>query len=174
MKIDKFITEIYKGKFELPETIVEEYKSWAHFEKELDPKGRSDSTTINGWQYSFSQKDKTPAWLDKLMPFILDIKKEISYNTVKSLWTIDYQTGGFQDPHFHQPGNNLYTVILNIFGNGDLLLFDPRQLATAHGEKIVEIETLTNGDWIAMPSWLVHSTRPCKDNRIILVMDVHK
>jgi oxalate decarboxylase/phosphoglucose isomerase-like protein (cupin superfamily) len=90
------------------------------------------------------------------------------------MWTVDYEPGGFQDAHFHQPGNNLYTIIINLLGSGQLILFDPRQLATAHGESISKIETLSPGYWIALPSWLVHGTRPSLNRRSILVMDVNK
>ncbi len=174
MKQNKFVTEIYKGNFVIAPEVIEKYKKWSDFEKELDPLGRSDSTTLKGWQYSFNNNDSPPDWLEDIFPLIKEIKKEIGYNTVKSMWTVQYENGGFQDPHFHQPGNNLYTIIINIFGQGELILFDPRQLATAHGASIVEIENLMPGDWYAMPSWLVHSTRPCNGERIILVMDVHQ
>ncbi len=174
MKYSKFVTEIFKGKSTISPDILEKYKTWSRFEKELDPIGRSDSTTVHGWQYSFSNNDAPPDWFDKLLPLIKEIKEEIGYNVVKSMWTVYYNKGGFQDPHFHQPGNNLYTVIINISGDGELVIFDPRQLATAHGASIVEIEKLSSGDWIAMPSWLVHSTRPCADERIILVLDVYQ
>lgn len=174
MKHNKFVTEIFKGTIDVPADTVEKYRQWADFERTLDPLGRSESTTINGWQYSFNNNQSPPNWLNSMFSGIQKIKDEIGYNAVKSIWTVDYEKGGFQDPHFHQPGNRLFTVIINISGTGELLLFDPRQIATAQGESIIEIETLNPGDWIAMPSWLTHSTRPCKDNRIILVMDVHQ
>lgn len=174
MKYNKFVTETYKGNFEISIDTVARYKKWSEFEKALDPIGRNDSTTINGWQYSFDNSDSVPNWLEDLLPQIKHIKDEIGYNQIKSMWTVQYDQGGFQDPHFHQPGNNLYTIIINISGQGELVIFDPRQLAIAHGERIVEIENLRPGDWYAMPSWLVHSTRPCQEERIILVLDVHQ
>lgn len=174
MKHQMFITEVFKGQICLPLNITDSYNQWATFEKTLDPRGISASTTIKGWQYAFSAAESVPAWLDSMMPAISDIKAEINYCSVKSMWTVDYEIGGFQDAHFHQPGNNLYTIIINLSGQGELILFDPRQLATAHGESISKIETLNPGDWIAMPSWLVHGTRPSINHRSILVLDVNK
>lgn len=174
MKYNMFITEVFKGQISLPLSITDSYNQWATFEKMLDPSGMSASTTVKGWQYSFNKAEPAPAWLESLTPAISEIKAEIAYNTVKSMWTVDYEVGGFQDAHFHQPGNNLYTIIINLSGQGELILFDPRQLATAHGESISKIEILNSGDWIALPSWLVHSTRPSVSHRSILVMDVNK
>jgi hypothetical protein len=174
MKYNMFITEVFKGHISLPLNIIDSYTEWAAFEKTLDPEGVSASTTIKGWQYVFGTAQHTPAWLESLIPYIGEIKAEVAYNTVKSMWTVDYEVGGFQDAHFHQPGNNLYTIIINLSGQGELILFDPRQLATAHGESISKIETLNPGDWIAMPSWLIHGTRPSLNHRSILVMDVNK
>lgn len=174
MKHQMFITEIFKGQVLLPLDLIDSYDQWATFEKTLDPVGLSKSTTVGGWQYSFNSADSPPNWLELLMPSIREIKAEVNYNTIKSMWTVDYEVGGFQDAHFHQPGNNLYTIIINLSGQGELILFDPRQLATAHGESISKIETLNPGDWIALPSWLIHGTRPSLTRRSILVMDVNK
>jgi hypothetical protein len=165
---------VFKGHVSLPLNITDSYTEWTAFEKTLDPLGISASTTIRGWQYAFNTVKTVPAWLESLMPNISKIKAEINYNSIKSMWTVDYEVGGFQDAHFHQPGNNLYTIIINLLGQGELILFDPRQLATAHGESISKIETLNPGDWIALPSWLVHGTRPSLNRRSILVMDVNK
>jgi hypothetical protein len=174
MKYNMFVTEIFKGNVQLSSNIIDRYTQWSTFEKTLDPIGVSKSTTVCGWQYSFNSSESTPDWLELLMPQICEIKAEVNYNTVKSMWTVDYEPGGFQDAHFHQPGNNLYTIIINLLGSGQLILFDPRQLATAHGESISKIETLDPGDWIALPSWLVHSTRPSLSRRSIVVMDVNR
>ena len=169
-----FITEVFKGQISLPLNITDSYNQWTKFEKTINPLGVSASTTIRGWQYAFSAAESMPAWLESLMPNISEIKAELDYSSVKSMWTVDYEIGGFQDAHFHQPGNNLYTIIINLSGQGELILFDPRQLATAHGESISKIETLNPGDWIAMPSWLIHGTRPSLNCRSILVIDVNK
>lgn len=174
MKLNLFTTEIYRGQIVLPLGTIESYKQWTAFEKTLNPLGISKSTTVQGWQYAFDSAESTPIWLESLVSNICEIKAEVGYNTVKSMWTVDYETGGFQDAHFHQPGNQLYTIIVNLTGQGQLILFDPRQLATAHGESISQMEALNPGDWIALPSWLIHSTRPCIGPRSILVMDVNK
>lgn len=173
MKFDKFVTEIHKGKFIIDDAMIRSLNDWLAFEKDLDPEGLTQSTTNNGWQYSFTPKDKTPDWLQTLQQEIKQVKDEVKWNMVKSSWVVDYNTGGFQDAHFHQPENNLKTIIFNLKGEGDLLLFDPRPMAVSHGETIVEVMRLLPGDWISMPSWLVHSTRPCQSNRTIYVMDVH-
>jgi len=173
MIVQKFITNIWQDRFELTQDVIKELDDWIDFEKELDPIGRNESTTEKGWQYSFGPKDKMPRWLEILQPNIKNIKEEIKSNYIKSSWVVDYNTGGYQDPHFHEPGNDLKTVILNLRGEGELLLFDPRPMAVSHGESIVEKVKLTPGDWIAIPSWLVHNTKPCNDRRTIYVMDVY-
>lgn len=174
MKAEKFITEIFQGNFSIPTTIIDNYLSWCDFEKNLDQFGCRETTTFYGWQYSFNSQQNSPTWLEQCNVNLHDIKKEVGLSRTKSLWTILYQPGGYQDPHFHQPENNLYTVILNLFGDGELLLFDPRPLATAHGASIVEKVNLSAGDWIALPSWLVHSTSPTTGLRGVLVADIYK
>lgn len=173
MKIDKFVTSIYKGHFSISEKFEEIFDDWADFEKTLNPEGCLYSTTQHGWQYSFS-REKIPRWLEEIFPHIQQIKQEINCLNLKSSWVVDYSIGGYQDPHFHQPEDNLYTIVINLFGNGELLLHDPRPIAICHGNSIVEIETLQPGDWIAIPSWLVHSSRPSTERRIIYVMDIFK
>lgn len=170
MKIEKFITPLWRGKFNIDGTIIDKFDTWCEFEKSLDPEGRSDSTTSNGWQYSFHE-DKVPDWLTPIIPEVNNIKKEIGLTKIKSVWAIDYQIGGFQDPHVHQPHTNLITVIMNLRGTGEILLFDPRPMAVGYGHPIVEKEILRSGEWLAMPGWLVHNSRPCLDRRSILVFD---
>lgn len=174
MKLEKFVTAVFQGNFSIPRGIIENYLSWCDFEKSLDQLGCKGTTTFCGWQYSFNSEEKTPDWLECCNDFLQDIKKEVGLSYTKSLWTILYEPGGYQDPHFHQPENDLYTVILNLFGDGEILLFDPRPLATAHGSSIVEKIKLNGGDWIALPSWLVHSTSPTSNPRGILVADIYK
>lgn len=174
MKLFKFVTEIYRGHFDLAEDFIEEYKEWSKFEKDLDSQGCQGTTTNLGWQYSFNNLDVAPKWLEKLKPFILEIKTETELNLTKSIWTVYYEKGGYQDAHFHQPQSNLYTVIINLFGDGELSLYDPRPLATAHGESILEKYPLKSGDWIAIPSWLIHSTAPARNDRAVLVIDIYK
>jgi hypothetical protein len=171
MKLEKFITNIWKGEFKIANDIIEKFDSWCDFEKSLDPLGRNESTTSNGWQFSFSENDRSPDWLSILMPEFNKIKKEIGIVNLKSSWAIDYYPGGFQDPHVHQPYSNLITVIMNLRGEGELLIFDPRPMAVGYGEPIVEKEILRPGQWFAMPGWLIHNSRPCQERRSILVFD---
>jgi hypothetical protein len=169
----KFVTNIWSDTFNIDNSLIKKFDEWVDFEKTLDPEGRKEPTTQNGWQYSFTPKDKVPEWLEKLQPQIKTIKEEIGWSYIKSSWVVDYNSGGFQDAHYHAPENNLKTIIVNIRGEGDLLLFDPRPMAVSQGEPIVEIVNLKQGDWIAIPGWLVHSTRPCSDRRSIYVLDVY-
>jgi hypothetical protein len=173
MKQDLFVTTVYKGNFELSNQFLNKFDNWANFEKDLDPSGCKYSTTQNGWQYSFNLGEKPPLWFGEIVDVLSNIKEELKFKNIKSSWVVDYEKGGYQDPHFHQPENNLYTIILNFHGNGELLLFDPRPIATCQGFNILEVETLKPGSWIAIPSWLVHSSRPSKDRRIIYVLDVY-
>jgi hypothetical protein len=168
---ERFVTNTWKGEFLISQKTLNEYDQWVKFEKELDPLGRDDSTTRNGWQYSFSNDETLPLWLEDLLPEINKIKSEIGFTTIKSSWAIDYGIGGYQDPHVHQPHTNLITIILNLKGRGELMLFDPRPGAVGQGLPIIEGETLNSGEWFAMPGWLAHGTRPCVNPRSILVVD---
>lgn len=168
---ERFVTKTWKGNFTiLPKTLIS-FEQWVKFEKELDPTGRYESTTMNGWQHSFNNSESTPDWLDDLLPEINKIKDEIGFTAVKSSWAIEYNAGGYQDPHVHQPHTNLISLILNLKGVGELLLFDPRSCAVGQGISVLEIEILHPGEWIALPGWLLHGTRPCKSSRSILVID---
>ena len=169
----KFVTNIWSDNITIDESVLKLYDDWVEFEKTLDPEGRTESTTQNGWQYSFTPKDKTPEWLEMLQPQIRNIKNEVTWSYVKSSWVVDYHKGGFQDAHYHAPENDLKTIIINLRGEGDLLLYDPRPMAVSQGAPIVDIVKLGQGDWIAIPGWLVHSTRPCPDHRSIYVLDVY-
>lgn len=168
---ERFITKTWKGNFTISQKTLNDYTQWVKFEKELDAEGRSDSTTRNGWQYSFSNNEFPPSWLEDLLPELNKIKSEIGFNTIKSSWAIEYNAGGYQDPHVHQTHTELITVIMNLKGDGELMLFDPRPGAVGHGFPILETEKLGPGEWFAMPGWLAHSTRPCLNPRSILVID---
>lgn len=168
---ERFITKTWKGNFLISQSTLNEYDQWVKFEKELDPIGRNDSTTRNGWQYSFSSSESSPGWLENLLPEVNKIKNEIQFTKIKSSWVIEYEKGGYQDPHVHQPHTNLVTIILNLRGTGELLLFDPRPGAVGQGFPILEIETLNSGEWFAMPGWLAHGSRPSLEFRSILVID---
>lgn len=171
MLIERFVTKTWKGKLNLDKNFHKEYSEWVNFEKTLDNVGRTDSTTVGGWQYSFDGYDKTPSWFFNIKPQIDKVKEEIGFKNIKSSWVIEYEPGGYQDPHVHQPRTNLVTIIFNLCGYGDLLLFDPRPMAVNNGYSIVEEEHLEPGDWIAIPGWVVHNTRPCSEHRSILVID---
>ena len=86
---------------------------------------------------------------------------------------MEYEKNGYQDPHYH-PMQKLdcYTVIFNIRGRGELVLYDPRQFAVAEGAELGITEILNSCEWIAIPTWLMHSSRPCKQKRSIFVLDL--
>ncbi len=174
MRVDRFVTPTYAGNFKVTPEIIEKYKAWAAFERELNPEGASESTTMNGWQYVFGPADQDPDWLKLLKPSIAEIREEIKCVRAKTLWVVEYKPGGYQDPHFHNIGiANVMTVIMNLEGTGDLILQDPRQIAMAQGLGFADVITLEPGDWIAMPAYLIHNSRPCPANRTILVLDLY-
>ena len=174
MKLDRFVTTTFAGHFDIDPKIIKEYKEWAEFEKTLDPDGAKESTTQNGWQYVFGQHAVTPAWYNKLGPVLNEIKNEIGCVRVKTIWAIDYEPGGYQDPHIHNSGlAKVMSFILNLDGEGEVILQDPRQIAVAQGLGFADIIKLTPGDWLAFPGYIVHNSRPAKMSRSILVMDVY-
>ena len=172
MKIDRFITPTWLGHININDNLINEYKNWSKFEKELDPYGATLSTTVNGWQYIFNQTDKDPDWLKILRPEINKIKDEIQWTRLKTMWVIDYEIGGYQDPHFHNVGVvQLVSIIINLIGNGQLILQDPRPIAQAQGVDFANVIELAPGDWCAFPSYIIHNSRPCNEYRSILVLD---
>lgn len=173
MKVDRFVTSTWTGHFDIPQGTMELYNQWAEFEKELDPSGAAQSTTQQGWQYVFNQTDKEPDWLLQLKPFINDIRSEVGCLRAKTIWTVDYNPGGYQDPHFHNIGvASILTIVINLEGTGELILQDPRPVATAQGTSFADIVRLTPGDWIAIPAYVVHNSRPALERRRVLVLDV--
>lgn len=174
MKLDRFITPTWHGHIDIAESTINKFHDWLKFEKELDPNGASESTTQNGWQYMFGQWDAEPDWFKDLASHLDAIKKEINFVRTKSMWVVSYNSGGYQDPHFHNIGiAESATILINLEGNGELVLQDPRQLAMAQGLGFADIVHLAPGDWVVMPTYLIHNSRPCNGLRNILVMDVY-
>lgn len=174
MKIDRFVTPTWSGNFKIADEIIKEYQDWTEFEKLLDAKGAEYSTTQKGWQYIFKQTDKEPPWLEKLKPEINKIREEVGCIRVKTIWVVDYEPGGYQDPHFHNVGiSTVFTIVINLDGKGELLLHDPRPIAQAQGWGFADTVTLGRGDWIAFPSFITHNSRPSNDKRSILVLDIY-
>lgn len=171
MKKVYFPTDVFRGTFNFDDKTFNNYKKWISLEKELDPEGLSGSTTVSGYQIGL--KDNIDNWM---MPFINEVKKIQHYlekEMVISSWFVDYEPGGFQDPHYHPTQNsNSLTVIFNIRGYGELVLYDPRQIAVATGSELGVTEKLNDCEWIAIPTWLIHSSRPCPDKRSIFVIDL--
>lgn len=174
MKADIFPTHVYTGHLDIPEKVISMYKSWRDFERELDPNGAQQSTTQNGWQYTFAFGENEPEWLQALSPAINQIKEEVEFVRTKTMWVVDYNKGGYQDPHFHSVGIvKVSTIIINLIGNGELVIQDPRQLAMGQGYGFAYEHKFKPGDWLAMPAYLIHNSRPCLDPRSILVLDVY-
>lgn len=174
MRVDRFVTTTYAGHFDLDPKVMQEFRKWADFEKMLDPNGASESTTQNGWQYIFGRNPIEPKWYDYIKPALNEIKDEVGCVRVKTIWTVDYEPGGYQDPHFHNVGvANIMSILINLDGEGDVLLQDPRTIAMAQGLGFADIIHLTPGDWIAFPAYIIHNSRPAKMPRSILVLDVY-
>lgn len=154
-----FPVDIFFGTVDLTDKTISDFKKWLEIQKLLEDDISSISTTMNGWQYAFKSDDSQPEWHKNI---ISQFDKDF-YTKDKSSWVVDYNVGGYQDPHIHRSSRG--TMIINIVGSGDLLLYDTRPT----GGTI--IKTLNPGDWIYIPGWLMHSSRPCKENRSILVID---
>ena len=154
-----FAVDIFYGNIELNEKIIADIKKWLEIQKLLEDDISSISTTINGWQYAFKPHDVQPQWHKHVVSQL-----DSSYHSKdKSSWVVDYDVGGYQDPHIHR--NSKGTMIINLIGSGDLLLYDTRPTGG------FEVKTLNPGDWIYITGWLLHSSRPCPTTRSILVID---
>lgn len=154
-----FAVNIFYGTIQLNEKTIADYKKWLEIQKLLEEDVSNLSTTKNGWQYAFKPNDIQSDWHTFVVSQLDD-----SFNTkAKSSWVVDYDVGGYQDPHIHRNSNG--TMIINLIGSGDILLYDTRPTGG------FEVKTLNPGDWIYIPGWLMHSSRPCKTHRSILVID---
>jgi hypothetical protein len=148
------------------------YNDWVSFEQALNPDGVAESTTQNGWQYIFKYGESEPSWLSALHLEINKIKEEINHVRLKNMWVVEYNNGGYQDPHFHNIGiASLVTTIINLQGTGEIILQEPRQLAMSQGISFAETVRLTPGEWLSIPSYLIHNSRPSLGQRSILVID---
>lgn len=171
MKKDYFVTSVYKGNFNFDDNLYKKYQDWLEFEKTLDPDGVVGSTTHVGYQIGI--KDNLPDWFNPFYQEIKKVQQELNKDYIKSSWFVEYEQGGYQDPHYHPMQNlNAFTVIFNIRGYGELILYDPRQLAVSEGAELGVTEKLNDCEWIAIPTWLMHSSRPCPNKRSIFVLDL--
>ena len=172
MKTDMFVTPTYSGNIHWSDKAVAMFKNWVKFEKELNPSGDLESTTQNGWQYVFKPGDHEPDWLKIMASSINAVKEECGFDKIKTMWVVDYDSGGYQDPHFHTVGAiKVSTTIFNILGDGELVIQDPRQLAMGQGYGFAYEHKFAPGDWLSMPAYLIHNSRPSTGPRSILVMD---
>ena len=174
MKKELFTTPVYSGKINVTDRTIDDFKIWLKFEKELNPVGSKESTTQNGWQHVFTSDEPEPNWLTSLNLEISKIREEIGCARTKTVWVVDYNVGGFQDPHFHTVGVvKVSTILINLIGEGEVILQDPRPLAMGQGYGFAVTYNLSPGDWLAMPAYVIHNSRPCTMPRSILVMDVY-
>jgi hypothetical protein len=174
MRVDRFVTPTWHGHIDIPDRVISLYNSWTKFERELDPDGATQSTTRNGWQHIFKFQEPDPDWLLLLNPELNKIKQEIGFTRIKDMWTVEYNPGGYQDPHFHNNGANAITsMVVNLQGEGELVIQDPRPMAMSQGVNFAEVIKLMPGDWVVIPSYLIHSSRPALKQRSILVIDCY-
>ena len=174
MKTDLFVTPVYSGNIPITEKTISMYKEWVKFEKELDALGDQESTTQNGWQHVFKPSESEPDWLKSLAPNLVGIKDEVDFARIKTMWTVAYNKGGYQDPHFHSVGVvKVSTLIINLYGYGELVIQDPRQLAMGQGYGFAYEHKFNPGDWLCMPAYLIHNSRPADNERGILVLDFY-
>jgi oxalate decarboxylase/phosphoglucose isomerase-like protein (cupin superfamily) len=141
-----------------------EILKWVEIQKLIGTDCSQYTTTNNGFQYAFNENDKQPDWHSNIisqLPF--------DFNKIKSSWIVAYDVGGYQDMHIHARSHG--TLVVNLIGTGILCLYDPRPIATALSEPMILEKPLNVGDWIYIPGWLSHSTKPCKNERIVLVID---
>jgi hypothetical protein len=172
MKTDMFVTTMHSGNINWSDKTIAMFKNWVKFEKELTPAGDQESTTQGGWQYVFKPGDHEPDWLREITPNLNAVKEEIGFDKIKTMWVVDYNEGGYQDPHFHSVGViKVSTIIFNILGNGELVVQDPRQLAMGQGYGFAYEHKFAPGDWLSMPAYLIHNSRPSSGPRSILVID---
>ena len=141
---DLFPTTVYKGNIDMLPLITNDYSKWIQVEKLItDPV--SGSTTHSGYQRVFVPGDKEPNWMSYILDKISPLTEQLG--SIKSSWVVSYEVGGYQDPHIH--ANSYYTAIVNISGNGELLLFDPRPIAVALTSPFAEIIKLSPSFFIA-------------------------
>jgi len=153
-----FSAEISYGTIDLSDKTVNDFTKWLEIQKLLEEDVSAGSTTVDGWQYAFKPGDIQPLWH-------ANIVSQFNFQEqCQSSWIVDYEIGGYQTPHFHR--NSKSTLIVNIIGKGDLSLFDSDWNESSR--------TLTPGDWIYIPGWLMHASQPCEEKRSVFVIDYKK
>ena len=153
-----FPAEISYGTIDLSDKTVNDFVKWLEIQKLLEEDVSTESTTMNGWQYAFKPGDIQPSWH-------ANVVSQFNFQEqLQSSWVVDYEIGGYQTPHIHR--NSKSTLIVNMIGKGDLLLFDPYWNEYRR--------SLTPGDWIYIPGWLMHASQPCEEKRSIFVIDYKK
>lgn len=160
---DLFVTRIAHGHIEVESSLKTDFLKWIEITKLIDEDCSKETTTSNGWQYAFKASDIQPSWHKTI------IERLPNFGNIKSSWVVDYEAGGYQDIHIHKSSSG--TLIVNLVGKGNLMLYDPRPMAVAVSEPYAVVKQLLPGDWIYIPGWLAHSSRPCPEKRSIYVVD---
>jgi hypothetical protein len=144
-----------RGRIEIHDSELQDYDVWMDVERLLEEQVQEETTTHNGFQVALNNDMKRPmwhrAWFEALEPAIEQINKR-----VKSSWVIDYQIGGYQDPHIH--ASSQITLILNVRGIGELKIGNTHVL-------------LQTGDYVYFPGNVMHQSLPATTKRSILVID---
>jgi mannose-6-phosphate isomerase-like protein (cupin superfamily) len=144
-----------RGKIEIIDDELISYRNWMDVEKLLGEDVSEGTTTYNGFQVALSNNMKIPSWHSRWFNALADARQKIG-KRVKSSWVIDYDVGGYQDPHIH--ASSQITLILNIVGIGKLKIGD-------------DIVTLSSGDYVYFPGNVIHQSFPSETKRSILVID---
>jgi hypothetical protein len=162
-----FPTIGYSGHIDIDKSTINDYRNWMKVQKEIRDSSYG-TTTKNGYQCPLDNSMSIPKWYETLYEQLTDARLALQPSVHKSTWVIDYEPGGYQETHIHHVSE---TLVLNISGEGVLMLADPRPMAVCMSEPWYEYITLKSGDWITIPGWLGHASSPCEGPRSIMVMD---
>lgn len=147
------------GRITIDKKLQEDIRDWIDFEKLISEDVSTGSTTMNGYQRVFNERDIQPEWHNRIISQL-----PIDFNKPKSSWMVSYNKGGYQEKHRHEKSKT--TTIINLVGEGALVLYD--------NDNKEYIKKLSVGDWIEIPGQVFHSTKPCINERIVLVIDITK
>lgn len=164
-----FPTIGYSGHIDIAPETMRDFNKWLEIEKQITESSAPGTTTRNGYQRTLSNDDPVYKWYQDIFTQLGPAREAVLPANLRAVWVVDYEKGGYQEPHIHKA--SACTLVLNLSGTGELLLHDPRPMAVALVQQWGDVVTLNPGDWVVFPGWLTHSSRPSEDKRTILVMD---